>query len=531
MIKNRGASLVDCFNGSMMGKESDMYKLYLDNGGSISFYKQKETKDIVKDAHKRAEEYVKKGMSEENAFKKALLEAIPNLASVTEEMTRYAAFKTAVEHGESPAEAAYLAHEITTNLARRGSQRTFSNLYSFFNPTIQGVYQMFTSFSNPKTRKKAIAAYGADIALNLTSKIAMLALSMAMFNDDKDDDEKIGIFDKDNPYWSIDENTRNNTTAIPIGLDENGIPKCILIQRPHQFRMFSSIVDYALEAASGRITGKEFTNKYLKRVIAETAPFNSGNYNDSVLSGLAQQFTPSFFRPITDVWVNANAFGSSIRRDEYSKSQPEYLVSKGSGIKLYTSISKALNDIGGGSAGIRGALFQVNADDIKYIVDNYTGFAGKLTHGVINSVTRLDAEKERYGNSFANIFGNIYWENKDGAMYQSSQKLREYADSYILNLLNNPNTNLIKEFIKDPETMKRITDKATIIATKMYNEYSGAIKELENSWNNVLGNDDISTDEQNAILEAILEGIVDVNTNLGKGFEDVLNDIIKEEKR
>jgi hypothetical protein len=207
------------------------------------------------------------------------------------------------------------------------------------------------------------------------------------------------------------------------------------------------------------------------------------------------------------------------------------MLSKGSGVKVYTSISKALNALGGGSAGIRGAWLQVNPDSIKYLVESYTGFAGQLVHSVTNSLTRNEAEKERYGGSFANIFGNMYWENKDGAMYQSSEKLREYASQYIENLLNNPNPNLVLEFINDEKTMEKVLNEATLIATNMYSEYKESIKKLENNWNIVLSDDSLDIDEKNAILEAILDGLVEVNTGLGKGFEDILKDIINNEER
>ena len=533
LISNLGSSIREAFDANIKGKESDMYKLYLENGGSISYYKQREVKDIVKEVNKKAEKYIKEGIKENKAFSKALFETTANLASITEEMTRYSAFKTAVQHGESPAEAAFLAHEVTTNLSRRGSQRLFSNLYAFFNPTIQGVNQMMSFFSNPDTRKKAMVAYGADIAYTLVSKVAMMALAASIFNKGKDDDDdKVGVFDKDNPYWSINESTRNNTFAIPIGVDENGIPKCIIFQRPHQYRAISSIVDYGLESLSGRITPSEFLNKYLKRMISETSPFNPASYDGNIGLGVIQQATPTIIRPSADIAVNANSFGGKIRRDEYDESVPEYLMAKGSGVKVYTSLSKALNALGGGSAGIRGAWWlQVNPDDMKYFVDSYLGFGSKVVHSTINSLTRNEAEKERYGDSFASIFSNIYWENRDGAMYQATDKLREYANKRVTSLLNNSNPHLVKEFANDPKTMERIVDKVTQAATEMYSWYSSDIKELENMWNTTLSDEDMDIDRQNEKMQDILDGLVKVNTKFGKKFEDVLNDIIKEENR
>jgi hypothetical protein len=96
----------------------------------------------------------------------ATAKLVESMGGMSENMFRVAAYRTAREMGKSPAQAASIAKNLTTNFDRRGEVGLFLNsAYLFFNASLQGAVRTLQYARNPKMA--AVAAAG--VALGLTA--------------------------------------------------------------------------------------------------------------------------------------------------------------------------------------------------------------------------------------------------------------------------------------------------------------------------------------------------------------------------
>lgn len=96
----------------------------------------------------------------------ATAKLVESMGGMSENMFRVAAYRTAREMGKSPAQAASIAKNLTTNFDRRGEVGLFLNsAYLFFNASLQGAVRTLQYAKNPKMA--AVAAAG--VALGLTA--------------------------------------------------------------------------------------------------------------------------------------------------------------------------------------------------------------------------------------------------------------------------------------------------------------------------------------------------------------------------
>lgn len=544
--KNLGEAFIQIFNAKMEGEASQMYEEFVNAGGRIDFYKHKTTNDIVDDINKQLKALKKKGRIDSGSALKILFRHINNLSSVTEELMRYASYMTARQNGESTQEAAYLAHEVTANLARRGTQQVFSASYSFFNATMQGMYQLGKMFKVDK--KKALVVLGADMAQKAVSMLALLAYGASKMGGDDDDqaqteevaaqtagnvkDERTFVekmFSRDNPYWKTPDYFRKNAVMIPLGVDDRGVMQGLLFQNPHNFRAITNLMDRMMAVSCGVMTEGEALGAYLKDIIDEFAPFNVSSLADDDKANDVLVFVPSAFQPLAEEYFNTKSTGGVVKRDNTYKSQPEYRIAKGNANKFYVEASKYLNELGGGGEAVRGNWLQVNPDGFQYFMDSYLGFPSKAFNSVINSFAMNDAEKYRYGNPVGGLLSGLYYQNKDKAMYQDVKRLKENVDPYLKKLLDNALPSEIEKIIQDDYSMDRITDEKMIIANEDYMRYAKSIKKLEDAWNK-LKDSDIDENIKNLMMLNAINGIYNINHGIGDAFEEEFWRLYNEEK-
>ena len=528
-VRNLGDAFVQAFNANVKGNTTAMYREFMQNGGRIGFFRQLTSNEIADKMNKEFELLRKKGrLTPKNAVR-TLFKNVRNLASVTEELMRYATYMTARQHGESAQEAAYLAHEVTANLSRRGTQQAFSMWSSFFNATIQGMNQVYRMFRTDT--KKAMTVIAADVAMKSITHLSALAIGAALIGGDDDDDE--GFFKRmwsaDNPWWKVPEYVRKSAIIIPMGVDSRGVMQGILIQNPHNFRAVSNIVDRSLAVSCGVLTPEEATNSWLKDMIDEFAPFNMSSLADDDPKNDFVMFVPSIAQPVAEVLLNRKSMGGSVRRESNQKSMPKYMMAKGTSNDVYVGLSKMLNTLGGGSEAIAGRWLNISPESMQYFMDSYLGFPSKVFNSVVNEATRNDAEKFRYGSSFASLFSNMYYVNRDRAMYQEVKRLKENVDERITNLLDNAPEYMLGSIASDERTMEQIRDEMRIIANSMYAEYEGMIKELEDMWN-IVSNTDRDVEWQNEQMYRILDGLYVTNREFGDRFDQEFWRLYNEKK-
>lgn len=528
-VRNLGDAFVQAFNANVKGDTTAMYREFMQNGGRIGFFRQLTSNEIADKINREFDRLNKKGqLTPQNAVR-TLFRNVRNLASVTEELMRYATYMTARQHGESAQEAAYLAHEVTANLSRRGTQQAFSMLSSFFNATIQGMNQVYRMFRTDP--RKAMTVIAADVAMKAITHLSALAIGAALMGGDDDDDEGFlkRMRSADNPWWKVPEYVRKSAIIIPMGVDSRGVLQGILIQNPHNFRAVSNIVDRSLAVACGVLTPEEATNSWLKDMIDEFAPFNMSSLADDDPKNDFVMFFPSIAQPVAEVLLNRKSMGGSIRRESSQESMPKYMMAKGTSNDVYVGLSKMLNTLGGGSEAIAGRWLNISPESMQYFMDSYLGFPSKVFNSVVNEATRNDAERFRYGSSFASLFSNMYYVNRDRAMYQEVKRLKENVDERITNLLDNAPEYMLGSIASDERTMEQIRDEMRIIANSMYAEYDGMIKELEDMWN-IVSNTDRDVEWQNEQMYRILDGLYVTNREFGDRFDQEFWRLYNEKK-
>lgn len=121
--------------------------------------------------------------------------------SVSEHAARVAAFRAAVEMGQSQAKAASIAKNLTTNFDRKGEMGQLVNtFYVFFNAAVQGSHRTLKMMANPKIR---------HYMAGMTASAVTLAFVAASWGGDDPDD---GI-----AYWDkIPAHVKERNLIIPL---------------------------------------------------------------------------------------------------------------------------------------------------------------------------------------------------------------------------------------------------------------------------------------------------------------------------
>lgn len=521
-MRNIGEAFIQAFNANVSGKPSDMYSEFMRSGGRIGFFRQMDSDQIRNDMAKELNALKKNGTVDGKNVFRLMLKHTRNLASVTEELMRYATYMTARQNGESAQEAAYLAHEVTANLSRRGTQRGFSAWSSFFNATMQGMNQLYRLYrTNPGRTAKVLAA---DMSMKLVSMLSMLAAGAAMMGGGGDDDDDEGfiarMFSPENPAWEMPEYVRKSAIVIPVGMDERGVMQGILIQNPHNFRAVTNIVDRLMAVSCGVMTGEEAAGAWVRDMIDEFAPFNLSSFADDNPKNNVLMFVPSALQPAAEAWLNTTSFGGSVRADMRDSSAPKYMSAKGSTNEFYVEMSKMLNSIGGGSTAVKGTWLNVSPESIDHIMESYLGFPVKMLDAVVKEATWTDAQKHRYGGAWGGLLSNVYSGNRDRAMYQEVRRLSANVDTRIDNLLENAPLYMLEDIAGDEKTIRAIKDEMRRTANMIYSQYRPMVQELEAMYNNVLYNDRFTEEEKNRRLLQIEDGIARVNTEFGNAFDE-----------
>ncbi len=165
--------------------------------------------------------------------------------AASENAARVAAYRAAREMGRSPAQAASIAKNLTTNFNRKGEWgQVLNSAYLFFNAAMQGAHRTLKALGNRNVQglMAGLTAAGAASAL----------LAISVGGDDDDDGQaywdKIPDFEKE----------RNFIIMLPPGLDMDGVSKVgtsgryIKIPMPYGFNVFPvlgmQLVDVARHA-------------------------------------------------------------------------------------------------------------------------------------------------------------------------------------------------------------------------------------------------------------------------------------------
>lgn len=331
-----------------------------------------------------------------------VMETVNDLSEVT---TRFSTFLSQIQKGEDVRTAVNYARDITINFNRKGEWgRDLNSLFMFFNAATQGI----ANFYNLTRRNKARMGFAMAGVLGLSYTMSLL---LAQFLAADDDDEQ----------WFISDYQRYTNLCIPgwiIGRDD----KVVLIPLPQELRPIWVAGTVAADVTGGRIDAKDawgvFSNAtgtvleaageaYLPVEISMEHPMKT--------------FVPSVFKPMYELYANADFTGFPIYREPFAKSLegriPESQLGMRNANKFISGVTEWLNEVGGGNqwtpAGfdpetgtINGLvnLLDQNPSKIEHLLTSYTGGLGRMGARIYRYVSSPDEERAVRDIPFINAF-------------------------------------------------------------------------------------------------------------------------------
>jgi hypothetical protein len=334
-------SLRDVLGGKSNSKNSMLYQEYKRNGGQTGYVHIDDLERLKRNTNKLVRRY-SNGINKVGA---QAIDLIPQILKVIgepmENAIRFAIYKTMVERGESPRQAAIAAGEITVNFNRKGTNRAFPMMYAFWNASMEGTSNFFKLMTGGDKNQKMRASFVAASLMALSFGLSMLAKANG---DEYDDDEfeKMleGLSDEDkelmriqrefsNSYNRISPYIKNTNILIPTSSrTKDGDIKYIAIPLPASFRVITASGRMLADLVSGDITAKEFFSEMFFNSIGEFVPMDIEALEMTAGKGTAlERFlriaSPTPTRASFEVATNTDFMGNPIYREPYINSPKE----------------------------------------------------------------------------------------------------------------------------------------------------------------------------------------------------------------
>jgi hypothetical protein len=310
------------------------------------------------------------------------LRLLEYIGSVSEAGVRFAGYKAAREMGKTPAQAARIAKDMTTNFDRKGEVgRVFNIYYVFYNAAAQGAEMIYRMAKNPKMRV---------FFAGVTSSFVGLALFNAMNGGDDEEDGQ--------PYWDkipqhIKE--RNFIFMLPPGFDMEGTEKIGSNGRyfkfpiQYGFNIFTNlgyqIADagrYMVDPTRGTHPAKAGINAVLT-MVESVNPFGGSPDNGHALF---MAILPTIFDIPYQFSQGVDGFGRPIvpmaYGDEESILKSETTTARQQG-GVFHKIARGVNAAAGGDQAVKSKL-DFYPGSYELVWKNLTGGTGTFFTDTIN---------------------------------------------------------------------------------------------------------------------------------------------------
>jgi hypothetical protein len=379
----------------------NMYKDFVKYGGVTGYTQIKDSETWEKEIENYLASNDPASIRNGKAMRgvKSVFHAAHRFGESLEQVSRFAAFLTAVETGKSINEAINDAKEITVNFNRKGSGKMITleeakyltdkngqplnkleqwaavglssiaplgrRFIMFFNAAIQGLNATYKLWDKNKLRSIGwISGYVAIGAIN--------ALLHAMLDDDDD-------------YLDIPQYERRN--SLMIGWNGAYVKWAL----PQEARAFYALGDLAVESVMGRNPHQSVIGEALK-ISTEVLPVNP-------TEGW-KAFMPSVAIPLVELTLNEDYKGAPIYNEQKWLTEEEKKRStkwskaySGTG-DLYIGIAKVLNAVTGGDEHDAG-LVNLQPEKMEHIVQSAFGGTIRTADKFINTImAAIDPEED-----------------------------------------------------------------------------------------------------------------------------------------
>ncbi|MDR3134203.1 MAG: hypothetical protein LBU42_09350, partial [Prevotellaceae bacterium] len=416
-------------------KYIDYYEEYRKSGSRVGFMQMLDIDRIKKDIDNALKQH--DGVNNRNFLKKTL-RAINGLASVSEDISRFAAFIAARKSGKDVSEASNIAKEVTVNFNRSGKYSGIPGaFYAFFNATIQASANQVEMFRRHPVKAGVAAAIHAAVGYSMY----MLA-SALLFDDDGDDDE----------LRNLSSYRKYINLFLPVG--NNGFAQFPLSQTWRPF--------YAIGVAAAQVQKEELSPQEAFSGVAE----QFGNLSPVELSGNWEQLLPTAVTPLVETFITKrNYMGAPLVAYKYNdpdgKKYPYHLRGvrtdqlpvwqsavdlfvfgdKSTGRKSYIDEETAiLEELHG---------LDISPDQLRHLVISYTGGLGSAINDVVNLAYSILSGGGASPNKVP-IVSSYYSEAKPGYYTDKYYRMKNYFDKFMESAKADLKTGRLLEYADSP---------------------------------------------------------------------------------
>jgi hypothetical protein len=312
---------------------SDLFNQFQEAGGQTGY------RELFRDAGDRTKAIEKELKSLQSAGKltpgkasHAVLDLLDDFNTALENAVRLSAFKAALDMGQSKAEAARTARELTVDFNRKGrATREVGPLYAFFNASVQGTARTIATLKSP-AGKKIIAGGFALGALQA------LMLAAAGFDDDE-----------------IPEFIKTRNLIIPTGWRSKE-KRWIAIPYPLGLHVIPNTGRVVTELSLNG--GKNIGKRSIEALGELAGAFNPlGGGNVLTTDGFLKTLLPTVLDPFVELGYNLNFARRPIENrpfNEEGDNRPGYSRARESTLRsatgqVYVGFSKVINEMTGGT--------------------------------------------------------------------------------------------------------------------------------------------------------------------------------------
>jgi hypothetical protein len=420
-------------------KYIDYYEEYRKSGSRVGFMQMLDidrTKKDIENILKHAGE-----VNSDNFLKKGL-RAINGMASVSEDISRFAAFIAARESGKDVSEASSIAKEVTVNFNRSGKDSGIpGSMYAFFNATVQAAANQVEMFKKHPVK--------AGIAASIHTALGYLMYSAALLLLGDDDDEKDRLRNLSNYRKYIN-------LFLPSG--DNGFAQFPLSQTWRPF--------YAIGVAAAQVANKELTEKEALSGVWEQI----GNISPIELSGNWEQLLPTAVTPLVENFIEErNYMGAPLVAYEYNDPDGKAVPFHKRGVRtdqipLWQNIvdllvwgdkSTGRTNYNNAETGLPEALsgIDISPDQLQHLIISYTGGLGSAINDMVN-LTYSWLSGGKVSPNKVPIVSSYYSEAKPGYYTSKYYRLKTIYDQFKENFEFDMNTGRVIEYARAPEFME-----------------------------------------------------------------------------
>lgn len=453
---------------------------------------------------------------------KAALRYVELFGAASENASRMAAYRAARDMGRTPAQAASIAKNLTTNFNRKGEWGTgLNSLYLFFNAAVQGTARTLSALKSPKVQA---------LMAGVTATAAALALANAEMGGDDDDGE--AFWDKIPDH----EKERSLIIMLPPGEQLDGanrvgkMGRYLKLPLPYGFNIFP-VLGYQMadvgRYARNRNRGVSPAKAAINMVSAVAGSYNpvGGSFDLTDPIQVAMAASPTIVDAGIQLGAGVNNFGRPVGprkgRDD-TKPDSETFTPAQAGTPSQ-KLARWMNSVTGGNEARSGRI-DVMPGTLDNAVRLATGGVGVFLRDVfINMPTKLvDPEattRARDVPFLRNLFGQVD-ENVDrGLFYERTREVLDEART----ALNEMKLGVDVKYDERSRGLQALG--------KVAQSYTGVISDLRKEELRIVDDPDLTADQKKAARrdiesrrnefvrqfnELYLEKMADVNAGLFK---------------